>query len=81
MRHGDKDLALLKDLLVARSGVQRLQVRAEIGAMRSRSMRLPLLSLFLLVAGRARAGSWLGKAAAVVAIARTVGTAIGLLKR
>lgn len=76
------DLTLRKELLIARSALHRARLRHEVVAMRARaSTRLPLFSLFMLLAGRARAAGWIGKAAAVLAIVRTVHGAIRLLKK
>jgi hypothetical protein len=72
------DLAIRKRLLLAKSGLLRAQLQAEISALRSRSrLALPLAGISLLL-GSGRAGGWLAKAGSLIALARTV---MGLVAR
>jgi hypothetical protein len=76
-----EDLALRRELLVARATLHRAQLRGELLALRrprGASWVLPLLMLF---AGRGRAGSWIARAASLVSIARTCVAVVGALRR
>ena len=66
------DLLVRKRLLVAKSSLLRTQLRSEVATLRSRSLvGLPLAGLSLVMGG-SRAGGWIGKAAGLLGIARTV---------
>lgn len=87
-----EELALRKQMLVARSALQRLEVTAQVAALRedlrppklvatlarSSPARSALLGLALLVAGRGRLARYLRIAATATAFARLAATLAGL---
>ncbi len=70
------DLAIRKEVLVAKSALLRAQLRSEITTLRARTfVGLPvagLLSFFAARSGRASGAGWLAKVGTLLAIARTV---------
>ncbi len=70
------DLAVRKQLLVAKSAILRAQLRSEVTSLRARTfVGLPvagLLSFFAARSGRSSGVGWLAKAGSILAIVRTV---------
>jgi hypothetical protein len=82
MKTENTDLAVRKDLLVAQSALYRSRLRYEAAALRSRATLGPVLSgLLSLAVGRSRGAKWIGAAGAILAIARTAISIIGLFRK
>lgn len=76
------DLALRKEMLLARSATQRAQLQLEIRALRPQERASdPLVALLSLFAGSGRGASWLGKAAGFLSLARTALSLLRVLRR
>ena len=76
------DLALRKEMLLARSATQRAQLQLEILAMRPQARASdPLVAVLSLFAGSARGASWFGKAAGFLSLARTALSLLRILRR
>jgi len=95
MNRTDEDLALRKEVLLARSSLCRIKIRYHAAALRrglswrgagSALADAPAArsAMFLLVAeglGRERTARWLAFAARALAVARVASVAIGLLRK
>jgi hypothetical protein len=79
-----EDLALRKEMLVARAAVERTRLRYEMIALRSHAsvpvLRGPAFALLLLVAGRLRLARWIAKAARLVLFVRLARNVLGLVR-
>jgi hypothetical protein len=76
------DLALRKQLLLAQCKLYRAKLRYEFVALRRGPVaKLPLFGLFMLLAGRSRAGRWIVLAGKALAAVKTVRSVMAAMRR
>jgi hypothetical protein len=81
MSHAPDTLEARKELLVARSALERARIRYELVALRSSPSRLPLpVGLLLGFVTRAGAPGAIGKMAGLLAVVRTVLSVIRMVR-
>jgi len=83
MSHAPNSLEARKELLIARSAVERARIRHDFVALRSGPSRLPMPVGLLLGFLKRRGGGqgMVGKVAAVLAVVRTVLSVIRMVRR